>query len=73
MFILNTTFDICMPMRILAGQIHIIGTLGYTWLPKPMGKVIDAIEEEMMKMKSDGLQFLDEAFMSSIFCKTNEM
>jgi hypothetical protein len=65
-------FTICMPMRFLAGQTHIIGSLGYDWSPKLMGKAIDAIEDAMMTIESDGSQFLDEAFMSSIFCKIND-
>jgi len=65
-------FSVCMPMRFLAGQIHSIGALGYDWSPLSMGKVIDAIENAMMEIQSDGSTILDEGFMGSIFEKIND-
>jgi hypothetical protein len=47
-------FSVCMPMRFLAGQTHNIGALGYDWSPLSMGKAIDAIENALTKIQSDG-------------------
>jgi len=65
-------FSVCMPMRFLAGQTHNIGALGYDWSPLSMGKAIDAIENAMTKIQSDGSKFLEEDFMSAIFTKIND-
>ena len=65
-------FTVCMPMRFLAGQTHSIGALGYDWSPLSMGKAIDAIENAMMEIQSDGSKIMDEGFMGSIFEKIND-
>ena len=59
-------------MRFLAGQTHNIGALGYDWSPLSMGKAIDAIENAITKIQSDGSKFLEEDFMSAIFTKIND-
>ena len=65
-------FSVCMPMRFLAGQTHSIGALGYDWSTLSMGKAIDAIENAMMEIQSDGSKIMDEGFMGSIFEKIND-
>jgi hypothetical protein len=62
-------FKICMPMRWLAGNTHSIGSVGYDWSARSMGKAIDALHEAMVEIKKDGSKFLDEDFMNDIFSK----
>jgi len=65
-------FCVCISTRFLVGQTHNIGALGYDWSPLLMGNAIDAIENAMMKIQSDGSTFLEEDFMISIFTKIND-
>ena len=51
-------FNICMPMRWLAGNTHTIGQAGYDWSARSMGKAIDALEDAMVKIEEDGSKFL---------------
>ena len=58
-----------MPMRWLAGNTHHIGSVGYDWSTRLMGKAIDALHEAMVEIEKDGSKFLDEDFMNHIFSK----
>jgi hypothetical protein len=58
-----------MPMRWLAGNTHHIGSVGYDWSTRSMGKAIDALHEAMVEIEKDGSKFLDEVFMNHIFSK----
>ena len=60
-------FKVCMPLRWLAGNTHLIGQCGYDCSTHSMGKVIDALHDAMIKIEEDGSLFLDEEFMNGIF------
>ena len=62
-------FKICMPMRWLAGNTHLIGAIGYDWSSRSMGKAIDALYDSMVEIETDPSKFLDENFMNAIFDK----
>ena len=62
-------YKVCMPMRWLAGNTHTIGSVGYDWSARSMGKAIDALDEAMAEVEKDGSKFLDEDFMNNIFAK----
>ena len=63
-------FKVCILMRWVAGNMHHIGALGYDWLSRSMGKVIDALEGALIEIEKDGSKFLDDDFMNDIFSKT---
>ena len=62
-------FCICMPMRWLVGNTHLLGSQGYHWSYRSMGKAIDALHEAMLVVQSDGSKLLDMDFMEGIFSK----
>ena len=60
-------YTICLPMRFLAGNSHSIGAQGYDWSTRSMGNAIDALEEAMIEIETDGSKLLSEDFMGNIF------
>ena len=65
-------FNVCMPMKWLAGNTHNVGAQGYYWSVLSMGKAIDALEEVTVKIEEDGALFLAEEFTSDIFSNIME-
>ena len=60
-------FKICMPLRWLAGNTHLLGQMGYDWSSQSMGKAIDALESTLVDIECNGELYLNEDYMSKIF------
>ena len=60
-------FTVCIPMMFLARNTNHVGAVGYNWLPRSMGKALDAFHDAMVGIEQDGDTFLNEDFMSAIF------
>ena len=60
-------YTICLPMRFLTGNNYSIGAEGYDWSIRLMGNAIDALEEAMIEIETDGSKLLSEDFMGNIF------
>ena len=65
----NTSFQNCHANVVVAGNTHFLGQCGIDWLPRSMGKAIDALDPAMMVIEEDGSKYLDENFMNNIFSR----